>query len=157
MGYHESMFQEQDVHLPLFNGLLKEQIDQIKTIFRTCKFPQGQTIFEQGQNANYFYILLAGQVEIRYKPYDVPSLMVTHIHSGDVFGWSSILGHTKYTSSAVSLCECEVIYISHDDMRCLIKSSPEMGDILIDRMASGIAQHLKSTHSKVLTLIKKGL
>ena len=156
LDYHEAMFQARYAQLPLFRGLSKEQIDQIEPLFQICRFPKHQTIFEQGQKAQFFYILLNGEVEIRYKPYDAPPLTVAHLMPGGVFGWSSVLDHDVYTSSALSLVKSEAYCTSLHDLKIMVRTNPETGDILLERLASGIAERLRSTHSKVLSLIKKG-
>ncbi|MCE1254665.1 MAG: cyclic nucleotide-binding domain-containing protein, partial [Anaerolineae bacterium] len=78
------MFDERYAQLPVFRGLSKEQIDHIEPLFQLCRFPKNTPVFQQGQPALYFYILLKGEVEIRYKPYDAPPLSVAHIAPGSV-------------------------------------------------------------------------
>jgi CRP-like cAMP-binding protein len=152
-----TMFQQQYTQLPFFKGLSKEQFAQIEPLFQLCRFQQDHTIFQQGQNAQFFYILLEGEVEIRYKPYDGPSLTIAHLKPGNVFGWSAVLGRDTYTSAAISLLRCDVYCASCNDLRKLYRKYPETGDILLSRLASVIAERIRSTHNKVLSLLKEGM
>jgi CRP-like cAMP-binding protein len=151
------MFQERYAQLPLFRGLSKEQIDRIEPLFQLCRFSKNHTIFQQGQTAQFFYILLKGEVEIRYKPYDAPPLMVARLAPGSVFGWSSVLGRDTYTSAAIALLRSDVYCTGLIDLKKMIRTYPETGDILLDRLAGVIAERIRSTHTKVLALIKEGL
>ena len=143
--------------MPLFRGLSEEQIDQIEPLFQLCRFPKDQTIFLQGQTAHFFYTLLKGEVEIRYKPYDAPPLTVARLMPGSVFGWSSVLGRDTYTSAAITLLRSEVYCANYNDLKKMYHQHPETGDILLERLASVIAERIRSTHNKVLSLLKEGM
>ena len=151
------MYQDRYAHLPFFRGLSKEQIDQIEPLFQLCRFPKDITIFQQGQAAQFFYILLRGEVEIRYKPYDGPPLTVVRLDSGNIVGWSSVLGRDTYSSAAITLLWSEVYCVCVADLKKLYNNYPETGDILLERLAGVIAERIRSTHSKVLSLLKEGM
>jgi len=148
---------QQNAQIPFFKGLSKEQIDHIEPIFQLCRFQQDQTIFQQGQVAQFFYILLEGSVEIRYKPYDGPPLTVARLAPGNVFGWSSVLGRDTYTSAAITLLRCDVYCGSYINLKKMVHRYPETGDILLDRLAGVIAERIRSTHTKVLSMLKEGM
>ena len=151
------MYHQLYAQLPFFQGLSKDQIDQIEPIFQLCRFQQDQTIFQQGQVAQFFYILLDGEVEIRYKPYDGPPLTITRLTPGNVFGWSSVLGRDTYTSAAITMLRCDVICGSYNHLKKMYHRYPETGDILLERLASVIAERIRSTHNTVLNLLKEGM
>ena len=67
-----------------FPGLSDMQKHQIAPFFQTWKCVAGDTVFEQGQLARSFYVIHNGEVLIRYKPYDGPSIDVTRLASGQV-------------------------------------------------------------------------
>lgn len=65
--------------------------------------------FGQGAAADALYILLDGEVEIRYKPDDGDARMVNRIEPQGVFGWGSAIGRDRYTSSAVATTRIRAI------------------------------------------------
>ena len=152
-----TMNQTQHAQLRLFRGLSKEQIDHIEPLFQLNRFQPEQTIFHQGQPAQFFCILLEGEVEIRYKPYDGPPLTISRLKPGSVFGWSSVLGREIYTSEAITMLRSDVYFIGYHDLRKMYHKYPATGDILLERLASEIAESIRSTHSKVLSLLKAGM
>jgi len=143
--------------ITLFSGLEREEINRIIPILHACQFSQDTLIFQQGSEARNFYILLSGEVIVRYKPYDGESLIIGRICPEDLFGWSAALGRPKYTSSAVAVLPCEAVCVSIAEMRQFCHNNSELGHKLLERMASGIAFRLRSTYEEVLGLLIRGI
>ncbi len=119
--------------------------------------PNGAVIFEQGDLADCLYILLEGEVEVRYKPYDGPPLSVAHIIPGGVFGWSAALGRREYTSGAQAESECQVVRVRSASLHRLCECYPETGGVLLDRLAGVIAERLRNTHASILAMLSQGV
>jgi CRP/FNR family cyclic AMP-dependent transcriptional regulator len=143
--------------LSILNGLDNSQINLILPLLETCVFPENTLVFEQGQDALFLYILVVGEIIVRYKPYDGEELTIAHVCPQGVFGWSSALGRSKYTSSAFCLAESKAIRFRKDRLQLFCERNPDLGMILLDRLASGIAERLRSTHDEVLDLLTRGL
>lgn len=141
------------MNLEIFNGLAAEQIELLSPLFDLAVFECDQVIFDQGQSADYLYILRDGEVEIRYKPYDGPYLTVAHIVSGGIFGWSAALQHEYYTSAAVTRCKCSALRILGEKLQALCKAHPETGVIILERLSEVISERLQATHKEVLKLL----
>jgi CRP-like cAMP-binding protein len=152
-----SMFGQDLANLQLFQGLSQEQLERLMSLMEPMFIPEKQIVFEQGQAAEYLYILIKGEVEIRYKPYDGPPLTVVRITPGGVFGWSASLGRKVYTSAAIALTECETYRISGHLLHHLCNQAPDIGGVLLDRLAGVIAERLRNTHSQVLTILTEGM
>lgn len=151
------MFRQDWPPSPIFEGLSNEQLHSLDPILHPCQFPADLVIFEQGAPAKYLYILQTGAVDVRYKPYDGPALIVAHIVPGGVFGWSAALGRPSYTSAALTTLPSEAYRIRGSDLRNLCERLPETGAIFLDRLASGIAERLRSTHSEILAMLNQGI
>ena len=149
------MFRQDITHLQLFQGLNSQQLSLLEPILEICQFAQDQTIFEQGQQAEYLYILLRGEVVIRYKPYDGPPLTVAHILPSGVFGWSAAMAREVYTSCAVTVAASEAFRISSAQLRSLCECNPEAGQLLLDRLASMIAERLQHTHKQIMSILSQ--
>ena len=136
-----------------FPGLTNEQKLQIAPFFLPWQIPAGKAIFEQGQLARSFYVIHSGEVLIQYKPYDGPLIDVTRIRPGQVFGWSAALGHSTYSSSAVSVVDSEGLLISKRNLQVLCKRYPETGTIIIEHLADLIAKRMGNTHATVVAIL----
>jgi CRP-like cAMP-binding protein len=143
--------------MEVFQGLNTSQLSQIKPWMELCHFPDGMIIFEQGQAANALYILLEGEVFIEYKPYDGPLLTVSRILPGGVFGWSAALGRKYYTSAAISHASSSAFCITRQNLHTICDQDPETGGILIDSLASVIAERLRNTHSEIISILSEGM
>ncbi len=143
--------------MTLFSGFDRENVSRIVPILQTCQFSKDTLIFQQGSEARNFYILLSGEVVVKYKPYDGEALVIGHICPEDLFGWSAALGRPKYTSSAVAILPCEAVCVSVEQMRKFCENNPSLGRQLLERMASGIAFRLRSTYEEVLGLLTRGM
>ena len=151
------MFEQYLDQMEVFKGLSGNQLGQIKPWMETCHFSSGIVIFKQGQTATSLFILLEGEVFVEYKPYDGPPLTVANILPGGVFGWSAALGRKNYTSAAIAHLNSSAYTLTRHNLHQICIQDPETGGILIDRLASVIAERLRNTHSEILSLLFEGL
>ncbi len=139
--------------IPLFQDIDPVQTALLKPLFEQFICPPDTVIIEQGAPATYLYLLIKGEVAIRYKPYDGPSITLTHLRDGDVFGWSAVVGSPDYTSSIVSETTVEAIRIRRNDLLKLSNNSPETGRVIMDRLARIVSPRWESTHAQVQSLL----
>jgi CRP-like cAMP-binding protein len=151
------MFRQDYASLAIFNGLPASLVDAISPFLEEIVLREGEVIFEQGDAACCLFILLEGEVTIRYKPYDGPPLTVARIQAGEVFGWSAALGRQVYTSNAEAARASVAYRIPADSLKRLCDSSPVAGGVLLERLADSIAERLRNTNSTVLELLNKGI
>jgi CRP-like cAMP-binding protein len=151
------MFRQDYARFSIFEGLDESQIGQLTPYLVECQFPPDYIVFEQGQPAENLFILLSGEVNIYYKPYDGPTLTVAHIEPGGVFGWSAALHRDCYTSAAVTMRESLAYRIRGINLQAIRERYPETGQLLLERLAGVIAERLRSTHTQVLGILSQGL
>ncbi len=151
------MFRQEIARLSIFKDLSAEDIDKMAPLFDIVCLSQNQVIFEHGMVADYLYILLDGEVVVNFKPYDGPQLIVARINAGGVFGWSSILGRQVYTTEAVAVADSTAIRMGGDELRCLYEKNPQTGRVILEKLASVIAEPLHSTHDQIFTLLTQGM
>jgi CRP-like cAMP-binding protein len=140
-------------YIPLFQDLDPAQIALLKPLFEQFTCPTGTVIFEQGAPAIYLYLLIKGEVEIRYKPYDGPPITLTHLRDGDVFGWSAVVGSPYYTSSIISETQIEAIRIRGNHLLKLFSDAPETGKVVMDRLARIVSPRWGNAQAQVQSLL----
>lgn len=140
-------------YIPLFEGFDASQVSILKPLFEEFMCEAGTTIFEQGDQAKYLYLLMNGNIAIRYKPYDGPPLTLTRLHAGEIFGWSAVLGSSKYTSSIVSETEVEAIRIKGANLWELTGEHPEIGKTVINRLAQIVSPRWENAHLQIQSLL----
>jgi CRP-like cAMP-binding protein len=139
---------------PLFGDLKPTQLNQLRPLFTICEGGAGTLLFEQGEPAKYLYLLVDGEVSIRYKPDDGPELHISRVRPGGVVGWSAILGNRAYTSGAVCTSQSQMLRVRGDELRGLCERHPETGVVILERLAAVIAERLRNTHEEVFKLLK---
>ena len=140
-------------NLPLFRELDPAQTALLKPLCEQFTCPANTVIFEQGTTATYLYLLIKGEIAIRYKPYDGPPITLTRLREGDVFGWSAVVGSHLYTSSIVSETEIEAIRIRGSQLLKLFNDAPETGKVVMDRLARLVTPRWKNAHAQVQSLL----
>ena len=140
-------------NIPLFQTLEPAQVDLLKPLFEQVICPPDTTVFEQGERASYLYLLIKGEVAIRYKPYDGSVITLTRLRAGDVFGWSAVVGSTHYTSSIVSETPIEALRIRGNHLLTLVREHPETGKIIVNRLASVVSSRWENAHEQVQSLL----
>jgi CRP-like cAMP-binding protein len=140
-------------YIPLFQDLDPAQTALLKPLFEQFTCPADTVIFEQGTPATYLYLLIKGEVAIRYKPYDGPPITLTRLRDGDVFGWSAVVGSPHYTSSIISETQIEAIRIRGSHILKLLRDAPETGEIVMDRLARVVSSRWKNAQAQVQSLL----
>ena len=151
------MYGQELAQLTFFHNLTTEQLDLIQSFADICSYPGNTVIFTQGEQANHLYIVISGEVIVHYKPYDGPDITVTRISEGGVFGWSAALGRPAYTSGATTTMTSEFFRFKAKNLRRLCEKNPETGSIVLDRLATVIAERLRSTHNQILAILTRAV
>jgi len=143
--------------LPLFQDLSQAQRNALRPLFIPCDCYGETVLFQQGDSAEYLYLVVGGEVLISYKPDDGPPITVARVGPGGVVGWSAALGNRLYTSSAACTMYTQMLRVYGDDLRRLCREDPDTGIVVLDRLATIIAERLRHTHDQVISLLKQGL
>ncbi len=148
---------EKYTRLAFFYGLSAAEIQLLAPFFVSQTWVAGTVIFEQGDRAEYFYLMVSGELTIRYKPDDGPIMNVTRIQPGGIFGWSAAIGNPTYTSGAVCTLDSEVLCIRGADLRMLSGKHPDLGKVILDRLSAIIAERQRSQQSRVNSMLANGM
>ena len=148
-----------DVHEThyLFQGLSPEQITQLAPLFEPLDYLADTMLFEQGDPAEYLYAIVSGEVVVHFKPDDGTAITVARVQPGSIVGWSAALGSRRYTSGATCTTPTHLLRVRGDDLRGLCLQYPETGVLVLDRLATVIAERLHSTYDLVRNLLQMGL
>ncbi|MGE5252148.1 MAG: cyclic nucleotide-binding domain-containing protein [Bacteroidota bacterium] len=148
---------ERLIDIPLFEGFDSRQLDLLQPLFENFSCPENTVIFHQGDEAVFLYLILEGSAVIQYKPYDSPAITLTRLHSGDVFGWSAVVGNPAYSSSIVSEGPLEAIRMRGTDLVELCHKHPNTGSTILNRLARGVSGRWKDAHVQVKSMLRVGI
>ncbi len=138
----------------LFEGLETQHLRFLEPLVKPYGCSKGTTIFQQGDKAEYLYVLLEGTVALRHKPYDGEALTIAQVQPGGVFGWSAIVGSVRYTSGAVALDEVRALRLRGYELIQLCRHEPELGEILLSRLAKMVGSRWKDAQAQLHDLLQ---
>jgi CRP-like cAMP-binding protein len=144
-------------HLAFFTGMQTTDVQLLAPYFAPQTWVAGTVIFEQYDYAEYLYLVVSGEVSIHFKPHDGPMMTVTRVQPGGIFGWSAAMNNPAYTSGAVCSLDSEVLRIRGIDLRMICEKHPELGRIILDRLAGVIAERKQSQQEQVSSILASGM
>lgn len=141
----------------IFKELNTDQIDLLRPLFETFSCEPGSVIFQQGEPAEFLYLVIDGKVDMSFKPYDGIPITISHVDKGGLFGWSAVVGSDKYTSSAVAIEAVDAFRVHGSDLRKFCHEHPEAGRDILERLADGVSLRWKDAHAQVKAILFQGM
>jgi len=124
----------------LFWGMDKDFVKEAMDITTKENLEEGQVVFEEGDPAESFYILVKGRIKLTLG--EKSREVYVAYHPGEIIGWSSLTG--RDTLSAKAQCLEPTILSKVDRQRFLdiLKRYPAEGAALFQRVASMLGNRL---------------
>jgi CRP/FNR family transcriptional regulator, cyclic AMP receptor protein len=153
----ETMLNDIFLQLSLFQELSPAQLDVLRPLFTLRDYYADRVVFEQGEPADYLYLVVLGEVVVNYKPEDGQIITVARVRPGGIIGWSAAIGRRQYTSAAVCSQYTQLLSVSGKDLQGLCEQYPEIGGLLLQRLADVVAERIQGSHAQVVALLENGL
>jgi GNAT superfamily N-acetyltransferase len=131
--------------LPLFRGLVPEQVARLAGVCRVASFEAGDEIFRQGQTDNQLHVVLEGEVAIAVAGFAQP---VGRVRSGECLGEMSLLTTTVHSATATARTCVETAVLDHQELVELIRMRPDIGLHLFRNLAVGMGEKLKRLNAE---------
>lgn len=134
-----------------FGGLTEAQLREIAMIGEEIVVPAGTQLFDEQQQADGFYLLLEGGIELTYKseetyhPKTRKVFPVGEISPGEIFGISALIEPHKYSAAASASSDCRILKIDGPGLRSLVASDPKLGCELTHQVAKVALERLAYT------------
>jgi CRP/FNR family transcriptional regulator, cyclic AMP receptor protein len=141
----------------MFEDLNENMISLLTPLFEVFSCQPGSIIFQQGDQAEYLYLVLDGKVDMSFKPYDGNPMTISHIDKGGLFGWSAVVGSNTYTSTALAIEDVKAFRIHGSDLREFCREHPEAGKDILERLADGVSSRWKDAHKQVQSILLQGM
>ena len=144
-------------HIAIFADLEEKHMDLLQPLFEPFSCRAGTVVLHQGTPAEHIYVIVKGKVEVSYKPYDGTSITISLLEKDGLFGWSAVVGSSKYTSSATAIEDLEAFRIRGSELRKLCNENPEAGREILERLASAVSQRWYDAHEQVKSMLMHGM
>ena len=137
--------------LELFNGLTKEELQEIKAIMQEKNFAKNEMIFMEGAEANNFYIILTGLVKVFKTDEQGREKTLSLLGNKDFFGEMALLDNNSRSASVQAIDESKLFKISREKFKRLVTEYPEISLKII----ATLSQRLRNSNQQIQNLTFK--
>jgi CRP/FNR family cyclic AMP-dependent transcriptional regulator len=135
---------------PLFKGLDERLIELLADSILEMRFKPGDWIYQQGESANRFYLILEGKVLIESEVRDRGMLPIRTLGPGDDLGWAWLFPPYYMHFSACAVEPTRTIFIYGTRLREKCDANHELGYQLMKRVAEVVVRNLNATQQRLL-------
>lgn len=89
----------------LFEGLAPGEIDDMLARATSRRYPMGEIVFEQGSDADHFFLLLHGRLRVTQVTSEGQQVVVRMVNPGDLFGIARALRRKDYPGTATAAAD----------------------------------------------------
>ncbi|HUG54538.1 MAG TPA: cytochrome P450 [Vicinamibacteria bacterium] len=125
--------------LPALSG---EQIARLVSHVARLRFQTGEVIIREGDRADRFYILAAGEVEVVKEPPGRPPQVVHRLRTGDYFGEIGLLQNVRRTATVRAATPVEALALDRETFTSLVAES----DLTSSEIGALVRRRVMSTH-----------
>lgn len=131
--------------LPLFTGLAGDALDRILEPATCIRFTAGDAVFEQGEPATRFFVLLHGRLRVTQITGEGQQVVVRIINPGDLFGMAKALSRDDYPGTAMAVVDITALSWPMEFWDELLLAHPR----LALNATRAIGQRLEDAHVRV--------
>ncbi len=131
--------------LPLFERMSDADLDRMLARATLRRIAVGDSVFEQGQVASDFFLLLHGRLKVTQVTPDGQQIIVRMVNPGDIFGFTKALQRPDYPATPTAAAESVVICWPNAVWGEFVEQSPHLA---VNAMQS-IGQRLQEAHTRI--------
>jgi CRP-like cAMP-binding protein len=121
-------------------GMGKDFALQAMEISEKLSLAEGGTLFNEGEPARHFYVLIKGRVELSLGK--AGPVVYTAKHPGEVIGWSSLVGRNSFSASARCLEPVKIVKFDRDSFLEILQKNANNEALLFKRLAEMLGNRL---------------
>lgn len=135
-------------HLPLFSGLSAEDLDAILHDARSTRVAKNAAVFQQGEDAHSFYLLLHGHVRASKTTPTGEQVVVRYVSPGETFGVATAIGLERYPATATAVDDSVVLAWPATAWPRLVERYPALSANTLRTVGS----RLQESHTRVIEM-----
>jgi CRP-like cAMP-binding protein len=139
----------------LFGNLNESHLNTILSHSSVESFPEGKTIFRQGDEANQLYVLIEGLVDLSAKTGEKLDLLTSKVEKeGAAFGIPSLIEPFRYNMTATCLKLSKVLVINAGRVKMDMEKDPKLGMEIMKKLASIYFNRLSEMRSGISNFLR---
>jgi CRP/FNR family cyclic AMP-dependent transcriptional regulator len=133
-------------------GIEPRHLARMATLASPASFPAGGRIFNEGAEANAFWLIRDGRVNLETHLPARGDVVVETIGPGQVLGWSWLFPPYLWHFAAAALDDVAAVRVEAAGMRALCDDDPALGYQLSKRFMSVVVERMQATRLRLLDL-----
>jgi len=134
--------------LPLFAGFNAGELDAILAEAQSIRVPKNANVFEQGEDAHSFFVLLHGHVRASKVTPAGEQVVVRYVAPGETLGVAMAIGLQRYPATATAVDDSIVLAWPTAAWPRLVETYPS----LATNTLRSVGSRLQETHSRVIEM-----
>lgn len=134
--------------IALFERMSDGDLDDVLAMATSRRYPAGTAVFEQGQPADQFFVLLHGRLRVTQVNAEGQQTIVRMVNPGDLFGIAKALRRPDYPGTATAAAESIALAWPMASWDAILERHPALA---INAMQT-MGQRLQEAHARVREL-----
>jgi CRP-like cAMP-binding protein len=126
-------------------GLGETHLRKLAAIARPRDCPVDAILFREGDDSNFIFVLLSGDVTLEVNMRDRGPTVIYAACPGELLGWSPVLGRHAMTATARVATPCRLAVIEVGRVNELIQQDPQFGVAFLRQLALIVSDRLSAT------------
>ena len=110
--------------VPIFKSMTDMQLDHIAGIGQVVSSEAGKIIFNQGDKAEYVYVILEGRVKVHLQDNSGKEVVLRLLEEDDLFGEMALLDGGARSASVSSITTCKFFILERKSFLNFLRNSP---------------------------------
>ncbi|MDD4887121.1 MAG: cyclic nucleotide-binding domain-containing protein [Thiomonas sp.] len=145
----DAVMQDLQAHT-ILSALNPAQLARLLPHARALQIAAGEVLFQQGQEADAFYIVRTGSVQIGVPAINGPGVAVQTLGAHDVLGWSWLIPPYKWTFEARSLTRTTLLRFDGKAILQECERDPALGYALMKLFAALMSARLQAARLRMM-------
>ncbi len=140
--------------LPLFENLSMRNWRELSDLFHKRTFLKDEVIFRRGTPGLGMYAIIDGSVAV-FDNEDGVDVEIARLGAGDFFGEISLIEDIDRSATTVALETTRLIGIFRPQLKDLMHRRPQLGLIIIERLARILTSRLREANNRLVMYKRK--
>lgn len=135
-------------NLSMFAGLSPAAQDELLGEARSIRYPKDTAVFQQGAEADRFFVLLHGHLRVEKTTPQGQQAVVRYVSAGELFGVAQAMNLTRYPATAVAAVDSIALSWPSSSWARLLAKYPSLATSALQT----VGNRLQDTQTRVIEM-----
>lgn len=134
----------------LLNHLPYSELESIARHFGILEIAQDETIFEEGDDGSFMFIVYTGRVAIIKSDQNGREVVMATEGAGHTLGEMAVLDGERRSAACVAETDCILVTLSRDAMDEMLETQSRIGAKILRAIAVSLSRRMRRTAGKLV-------